>query len=93
MEWLISGETSAAITSYAIRATTGHSLACPEDYVRVFTDEGTPMGTLLTQLIAAREASRPPSATSNLAAWPGSWRHTPRAKLQRRSSDGRWSSR
>ena len=27
MEWLISGETSAAITSYSIRATAGYDLA------------------------------------------------------------------
>ena len=32
------------------------TLACPQGYVRVFADEGTPMAALLTRLIAAQRA-------------------------------------
>ncbi|MGE5289849.1 MAG: LuxR C-terminal-related transcriptional regulator [Micromonosporaceae bacterium] len=34
------------------------TLACPQGYVRVFTDEGAPMGTLLTRLIAAQRGEQ-----------------------------------
>jgi LuxR family transcriptional regulator, maltose regulon positive regulatory protein len=36
----------------------GVTLACPQGYVRVFADEGAPMGALLTRLSAARKDQR-----------------------------------
>ena len=37
------------------------TLACPQGYVRVFADEGTRMGALLTRLSAARKDQRAPA--------------------------------
>jgi ATP/maltotriose-dependent transcriptional regulator MalT len=34
------------------------TLACPQGYVRVFADEGAPMGTLLGRLVAAQRAAQ-----------------------------------
>ena len=34
------------------------TLACPQGYVRVFTDEGPPMAALLRQLVAAQRAGQ-----------------------------------
>ena len=34
------------------------TLACPQGYVRVFTDEGPPMAALLHQLVAAQRSSQ-----------------------------------
>ena len=46
------GEDAAAVTALAGVLT----LACPQGYVRVFTDEGPPMAALLARLIAAQRA-------------------------------------
>ncbi len=62
-----SGEDAAAVTALAEVLT----LACPQGYVRVFADEGPPMAALLTRLIGAQRAGRPPPG-SRSAAWPGS---------------------
>jgi LuxR family maltose regulon positive regulatory protein len=35
-------------------------LACPQGYIRVFTDEGAPMGALLGRLVAAQRAEQGP---------------------------------
>ena len=48
------GEEAAAVAALA-RALT---LACPQGYVRVFTDEGPPMAALLHQLVAAQRSSQ-----------------------------------
>jgi MalT-like TPR region len=37
------------------------TLACPQGYVRVFTDEGAPMGALLGRLVAAQRAEQGPA--------------------------------
>jgi LuxR family transcriptional regulator, maltose regulon positive regulatory protein len=37
------------------------TLACPQGYARVFADEGAPMRTLLTRLIAAQRAEQSPA--------------------------------
>jgi LuxR family transcriptional regulator, maltose regulon positive regulatory protein len=43
----------------AVAALTGTlTLACPQGYVRVFTDEGPPMAALLPQLVAAQRSSQ-----------------------------------
>ena len=47
-----SGEESAAVTALAGAL----NLACPQGYVRVFTDEGPPMAALLGRLVAAQRA-------------------------------------
>ena len=49
-----SGEETAAVTSLAEALT----LACPQNYLRVFVDEGRPMAALLGRLIAAQRANR-----------------------------------
>ncbi|HEU5417268.1 MAG TPA: LuxR C-terminal-related transcriptional regulator [Streptosporangiaceae bacterium] len=48
-------EHEAALTALAAALT----LACPRGLVRVFADEGAPMGVLLDQLVAARRAGQP----------------------------------
>ena len=47
------------------------TLACPQGYVRVFTDEGPPMAALLHQLVATQRSSQD-ARESRSAAWPGS---------------------
>jgi LuxR family transcriptional regulator, maltose regulon positive regulatory protein len=47
-----SGEETAAVATLAQALT----LACPQGYVRVFADEGTPMAALLARLIAAQRS-------------------------------------
>jgi LuxR family transcriptional regulator, maltose regulon positive regulatory protein len=47
-----SGEETAAVAALAQALT----LACPQGYVRVFADEGPPMGALLARLIAAQRS-------------------------------------
>ena len=37
------------------------TLACPQGYLRVFTDEGAPMGVLLGRLVAAQRAEQGPA--------------------------------
>ncbi len=49
-----SGQEAAAVAALA-RALT---LACPQGYVRVFTDEGPPMAALLHQLVATQRSSQ-----------------------------------
>jgi LuxR family transcriptional regulator, maltose regulon positive regulatory protein len=49
-----SGEEAAAVAALAGALT----LACPQGYVRVFTDEGSPMAALLHQLVAAQRSSQ-----------------------------------
>jgi LuxR family maltose regulon positive regulatory protein len=49
------GDEDAAVDALA-RALT---LACPQGYVRVFADEGAPMGVLLGRLVAAHKAGQP----------------------------------
>ena len=49
-----SGEEAAAVAALAGALT----LACPQGYVRVFTDEGPPMAALLHQLVAAQRSSQ-----------------------------------
>ena len=49
------GQDAAAVNALAGVLT----LACPQGYVRVFADEGPPMATLLTRLIAAQRADAP----------------------------------
>lgn len=49
-----SGEEPAAVDALAGALT----LACPQGYVRVFADEGPPMGTLLGRLVAAQRAEQ-----------------------------------
>ena len=56
------------------------TLACPQGQVRVFADEGPPMGALLGRLAAAHRANRPQPGTSRSAAWPG-WRRRATADL------------
>jgi LuxR family maltose regulon positive regulatory protein len=46
------GDQAAAVDRLAAALT----LACPQGYVRVFADEGAPMGVLLGRLVAARRA-------------------------------------
>ncbi len=46
------GDEAAAVTSLAETL----SLACPQGYVRVFADKGTPMAALLARLVAAQRA-------------------------------------
>ena len=48
------GEEAAALAALAGALT----LACPQGYVRVFTDEGPPMARLLHQLVAAQRSSQ-----------------------------------
>jgi len=48
------GEDAAAVAALAGTLT----LACPQGYVRVFTDEGPPMAALLHQLVAAQRSSQ-----------------------------------
>jgi ATP/maltotriose-dependent transcriptional regulator MalT len=48
------GDENAAVDTLA-RALT---LACPQGYVRVFADEGAPMGALLARLVAAQRAEQ-----------------------------------
>ncbi|MGH3173960.1 MAG: LuxR C-terminal-related transcriptional regulator, partial [Streptosporangiaceae bacterium] len=48
------GEKDAAVDALAQALTLG----CSQGYVRVFADEGAPMGTLLTRLVAAQKAER-----------------------------------
>ena len=48
------GDEGAAVRTLAAALT----LACPQRYVRVFADEGTPMAVLLTRLIAAQRAEQ-----------------------------------
>ena len=48
------GEDDAAVDALAETLT----LACPQGYVRVFADEGAPMGALLGRLIAAQRAEQ-----------------------------------
>ena len=49
------GDESGAVATLAEALT----LACPQRYVRVFADEGAPMGALLGRLVAARRAGQP----------------------------------
>lgn len=53
-----SGEEAAAVTALAGALT----LACPQGYVRVFTDEGPPMAALLGRLIAHQRAGHSAAA-------------------------------
>ena len=53
-----SGEQKAAVDALAGALT----LACPQGYIRVFTDEGPPMAALLGQLIAAQRAAHAAAA-------------------------------
>ena len=48
------GDDNAAVNALAQALT----LACPQGYVRVFADEGPPMGALLARLVAAQKADR-----------------------------------
>ena len=48
------GDQAAAVDRLAAALT----LACPQGYVRVFADEGAPMGVLLGKLVAARRAEQ-----------------------------------
>ena len=49
-----SGEKAGAVDALAEALT----LACPQGYVRVFADEGAPMGALLTRLVAAQRGEQ-----------------------------------
>ncbi len=49
-----SGDEPAAVDALAEAL----SLACPQGYVRVFADEGAPMGALLARLVAAQRAEQ-----------------------------------
>ncbi len=51
------GEEASAVETLAEALT----LACPQGYVRVFADEGAPMGALLGRLIAAQRAEQAPA--------------------------------
>jgi LuxR family maltose regulon positive regulatory protein len=51
------GEEPAAVAALADALTLG----CPQGYVRVFTDEGLPMATLLGRLIAAQKECQSPA--------------------------------
>jgi LuxR family transcriptional regulator, maltose regulon positive regulatory protein len=51
------GEQASAVEALAEALTLG----CPQGYVRVFADEGAPMGALLGQLIAAQRAEQAPA--------------------------------
>ena len=51
------GEQANAVEALAEALTLG----CPQGYVRVFADEGAPMGALLGQLIAAQRAEQAPA--------------------------------
>jgi LuxR family maltose regulon positive regulatory protein len=51
------GDENAAVDALAGALT----LACPQGYVRVFADEGTPMNALLTRLVAAQRAQQGPA--------------------------------
>jgi LuxR family transcriptional regulator, maltose regulon positive regulatory protein len=46
-------------------------LACPQGYVRVFADEGAPMGALLGRLVAAQRTAQPQPAASRWIASAG----------------------
>jgi len=46
------GEEAAAVDALAQALT----LACPQDYARVFADEGAPVAALLARLVAAQKA-------------------------------------
>jgi LuxR family maltose regulon positive regulatory protein len=48
------GDQNAAVDALAEAMT----FACPQGYVRVFADEGAPMGALLAQLVAAQRAEQ-----------------------------------
>src|SRR6266699_1138589 len=48
------GEENAAVDALAAAL----ALACPQGYVRVFADEGPPMGALLGRLVAAQKADQ-----------------------------------
>jgi LuxR family transcriptional regulator, maltose regulon positive regulatory protein len=52
-----SGDEATAVATLAEALT----LACPESYIRVFTDEGAPMGVLLGRLVAAQRAEQGPA--------------------------------
>jgi ATP/maltotriose-dependent transcriptional regulator MalT len=52
-----SGDEPAALTALAEALT----LACPQGYVRVFADEGPPMGALVGRLAAAHRAGQAPA--------------------------------
>ncbi len=76
MEWLTSGETSAAITSYAIRATTGHGR---RPGPRPGRHPGRPRPSLQRRLAEAGSgvravAAHPGIATTNLTSHIGSIR-------------------
>ena len=51
------GEQASAVGALAEALT----LACPQGYVRVFADEGSPMSALLGRLVAARRAGQAPA--------------------------------
>ena len=51
------GDQDSAVATLAEALT----LACPQGYVRVFTDEGAPMGALLGRLVAAQRAEQGPA--------------------------------
>ena len=76
------------------------TLACPQGYVRVFTDEGAPMGALLGRLVAAERAGQSPARDVTLAYLvrparsfePGTAATGPHA-AQRPPRAGGWSSR
>ena len=53
----VKGDESAAVDAIAEAVT----LACPQGYVRVFADEGTPMRVLLARLSAAERDQRAPA--------------------------------
>jgi LuxR family maltose regulon positive regulatory protein len=52
-----SGDEATAVATLAEALT----LACPDSYIRVFTDEGAPMGVLLGRLVAAQRAEHGPA--------------------------------
>ena len=57
------GDQDSAVATLAEALT----LACPQGYVRVFTDEGAPMGALLGRLVAAQRAEQSPARGVPLA--------------------------
>ena len=63
------------------------TLSCPQGYVRVFADEGPPMGALLGRLVAAHRAKQAPARRIPLSCWPG-WCRPSTANLTPRQHFG-----